>query len=100
VQFFKDSWDSKNEYDREGVRSFLEKSVMSVQFAKLGTSAYVLHNAQTFRYLSSLDEIESLVYELFFEPAKKGRRSPDLPGEFRDPEISKMLDALVGNPKE
>jgi hypothetical protein len=98
VNLYKDGWDAKNETDRDGVVEFLTKSAMAIQFVKIGTSAYVLHNAEIFKFISSLDGIESLVYDLFFAVPQK--KPPSAMPKFQDPEVEKMLAAMLGSKED
>lgn len=77
--------------DAESVKKFMTSTILTVQLTRLGKNAYVLHNMETFKFLSDLSEVGILVPELFLA-------APTIPGlkdqPYRDPEILKLLDEM------
>lgn len=91
LELVKRSFEMRMLYDEEGLKSFLTTTILSVQFSRVGKKAYVLHNMETFKFLSDLSEIGILVPELFLATPKIPR-DPAQP--FRDPEILRMLEQM------
>ncbi len=93
LEMVKKSFEMQMMSEPEKVRKFLESTTLTVQFTRLGKNAYVIHNMETFKFLSDLSEVGILVPELFLATPKNA----DYPGKtakYIDPEILKMLEQM------
>lgn len=88
---------SQEMIDKSKLEKFKKTSQLAIQFSRVGASAFILTNMEEFRYLTSLDEIESLVPELFLSVPRihdAMSRRDESGDRFVDPEIRKLIDEM------
>lgn len=79
--------------NRERMQGFLRKNVLAVQFCRIGRNAYSINNIETFKFLSSLEGIESVVNGMFLAtPSRLPDMLQDRDERYTDPKILEMLN--------